>query len=170
MMMRRGVWLWLAGVAVASLVLGLAVSSFVDLRNDFERADRRAESRAEDVDALRSQLIELGETPDVETPARGETGEVGERGPRGDTGEQGEPGQIGPQGPPGPVGSQGPAGPAGADGVPGADGADGAPGPAGPAGETGPPGPAGPSCPEGYSLQPDVIRGDEVLLCTRDVP
>lgn len=83
---RFGTVVWLLAVLVGSLLLAGAIAAFVDLRTDFERADARAESRADDVEALRSQLIELGETPDVETPDRGETGDRGPQGERGEVG------------------------------------------------------------------------------------
>lgn len=168
MRVRPGAFLWIVGMLVTALLIGLAVSSFLDLRSDFEQANDEAASRADDVEALRSQLIALGETPDVETPARGETGEQGERGPQGIAGRDGAAGPAGPVGATGPAGEQGPAGPEGPAGPAGADGAAGVPGEPGPPGPAGPQGPAGPNCPSGYSLQPDTIRGDEVLLCTRD--
>ena len=56
----------------------------------------------------------------------------------------------------------------GVDGTDGRDGADGAdstvPGPKGDQGDPGAP------CPEGYSWQPDTLKGDEVLVCTKDAP
>ena len=174
---KPGGILWLATVLVVGLLLGSAMASIWQLRQDFEQAQ-------EDRDALRAQVVDLGETPVAPGPA-GETGDQGPPGPRGEPGRDGRDGRDG-ESPPclllpsQCVGPAGPQGPAGEDGADGQDGAPGEQGPAGPAGEPGPAGPEGPqgpagpqgepgpSCPEGYSLQPDLLRGEEVLVCTRD--
>lgn len=141
---------WVAAVVVVCILLGSALASVWQLRQDFEQAD---DERA----ALRAQVLDLGETPVVPGPA-GEAGEQGPAGPRGEPGRDGrdgrdgvsppcllEPGRcVGPQGPPGRDGEdgrdgqdsivpgpQGPRGPAGADST--------VPGPPGPQGDSGPP-------------------------------
>jgi hypothetical protein len=108
-----------------------------------ENADQAAA-----VEALRAQLLALGEEPvvgPVETIA-GEQGERGDRGPRGPRGRDGADGEDGLNGADGIDGAPGPAGEAGATGATGPQGETGATGPAGPQG------PAGPACPEGFTL------------------
>lgn len=153
--------MWAAAVLVAGVLLGSGLASIYTLRQDFaDTTEALATAReerghlADDVDALRSQLIDLGQKPTVPAPKPGERGEPGGQGAQGQRGEPGRDGRdgitpacwfiesqcvgaAGPQGgigPAGPSGPAGPAGPAGADGAPGPAGADGAPGPAGPQG------------------------------------
>jgi hypothetical protein len=175
MKVRPGAFLWIAGMLAAALLIGLAVSSFLDLRNDFDRADALAAARAHDVEALRSQLIALGETPDVETPARGETGEQGPPGEDGQDGEDATFDQIAaavaswffanpPVDQPDPDDPEIQDPEIQDDEVQDAEIQD----PEVQDPEVDDPDPDSPPCPSGYSLQPDVIRGDEVLLCTRD--
>lgn len=175
--MRRikpGGIMWLATVLVVGLLLGSAMASIWQLRHDFEQAQ-------EDRAALRAQVLDLGETPVAPGPA-GERGDEGPPGPQGERGRDGrdgvdgespaclfEPGRcVGPAGPAGPQGPAGRDGVDGQDGTPGEPGPAGEQGPAGPAGPQGPQGEPGPDCPDGYSLQPDLLRGEEVLVCTRD--
>lgn len=156
-------------VLVPSLLLG---AGLVWVTTELEDGRR-------DRDVLREQLLDLGETPRV-GPA-GEPGTIGDIGPRGPAGRDGDDGRDGRDGRDGitpacwfeatqcrgVAGAPGPAGVDGRDGVDGMDGASGVPGPPGPAGASGPP---GPTCPAGYSLQPDRIRGEDVMVCTRDDP
>lgn len=180
--MRRALTVVL--VLIAGVLGGLVVGEVTHQGRQLERVlDENDELRAVD-QALRDQLVQAGEDPNVDLPP----GEPGDRGPQGEPGEDGRTpacwftagqcqGAQGPAGATGAAGPMGPAGPIGPPGVNGTDGVDGAPGPSGPPGPQGepglpgPPGPQGepgPSCPVGYSLQPDTVRGDEVLLCTLD--
>lgn len=159
--MRRhaAVWLVVAAVALAGALLGWGIGWIV---NELEQL--RDDNRT-----LYAQLESHNIEPDVDAPP-GEPGSPGEQGPEGEKGERGEPGRDAK-----PLTDEQIAvafrafmadrplarGPAGEDGQ---DGADGAPGPQGPAGTQGP---AGPSCPTGYTLQPDTLRGDDVLICKR---
>lgn len=115
------------------------------------------EQRNQDIEALRDQVFELGETPVVAPPTPGATtpprdGRDGEDGKDGIDGQSATSEQIASAvatwcaangnciGPPGRPGS---------DGREGTDGRDSTtPGPPGPQGERGP---AGPVCPDGYS-------------------
>jgi hypothetical protein len=148
-----------------TVLLAMALAALVDLTREVQAARQEAAVRAEqrdrfaaDVEALREQLLALGQTPRVDPPQ-------GERGLRGERGLPGEAGSVGPAGPAGPVGPQpspipgppGPAGPSGADGQDGAPGAPGAPGPPGPQGEPGPQGsqgPAGSPAPSRFTCTP----------------
>lgn len=182
--MRRpspGSLLFAAVIITIGVLVGLGVGSILGLRSDFETADNARTELANDVIELRAQLLALGEVPDAPPPKPGERGEQGAPGSAGQDGEDGKDGRDGRDGEDGEdgesppclllptrcVGAQGPAGPAGADGADGQDGANGATGPAGPQGPQGPPGPSGQTCPDGYTLQPALVQGDEVLVCTR---
>lgn len=159
----------LAVVAVAAfaVLLGLVAGQVVTQGDRLEDSEQDRVALAEDVEALRSQLLEMGVRPSAPPPTagergeRGERGDRGERGPRGEAGEPGPPGAPGAPGPagppgedstiPGPAGPAGPAGPPGPAGAPGAPGADSTvPGPPGPQGEP------GPACPETH--EPAVIE------------
>lgn len=142
-------------VLAVGVLLGLVVGEVVAQGNRLDRtrselahaeADRQA--LAADQEALRDQLIDLGEEP-VVGPA-GVPGEPGERGPMGPPGRDGRDGQ---DGAPGPAGPQGEQGPAGVDGVDGAQGPQGEPGPTGPEGLPGEPGPQGPQGEPGPAVE-----------------
>jgi hypothetical protein len=149
-------------LTVAAL-LALVLSALVDLTREVQAARQEAAVRAEqrdrfaaDVEALREQLLALGQTPRVDPPP-GMPGPRGERGVPGARGERGIPGRS-IVGPPGPTGSPGPPG---RDSV--VPGPRGEPGPAGPAGEKGDrgepgpqgsPGPAGSPAPSRFTCTP----------------
>lgn len=162
---------WLVAVLVVGILVGSVVGTVIGQGHDLNRANRERAGLASDVSALRSQLLALGEKPKVGPPGdRGDTGDRGERGERGRPGRDGRDGVDGitpacvflPGECVGPAGPAGPQGAAGVDGQDGTDGVAGAPGPAGPQG------PPGSSCPDGYSLQPDTLRGNDVMVCTKD--
>lgn len=120
-------------------------------------ADEAAAQRAEEVEALRQQVLALGEEPVVSpppaTPVKGDAGETGPRGP-GPTAEQiaaAVAEYCAANG--GCIGAAGSNGLPGVNGKDGEDGNDGAPGAAGATGPAGPAGPAGPTCPTGYEPQ-----------------
>lgn len=120
-MRRILVALLTAGVAV---LLGFVVGELTAQGNRLDEAVADRQQMAGDVEALREQLLDVGQVP-VVGPAgeAGMRGEEGERGPRGFPGRDGAPGPAGPQGEPGPAGPQGeagPIGPAGPQGEPGA--------------------------------------------------
>lgn len=216
--MRR-FWQWVlgaVGVLVIGALLGAVLAEVVDQQRDLEEARDANAALSESVDALRDQVLDLGETPEAPPPEPAERGERGVQGPRGPRGRAPTTAEVtqavsaylranppqpgrppseaeiiaavatycadntcdGPPGPPGPAGADsavpGPAGPAGPAG-PGpsdeqvaaavtayCDARNGCTGPQGPQGEP------GPSCPEGYSLQPSTVRGDDVVVCTRE--
>lgn len=192
----------LAYVLGVLLLVALAVSigwlfaAQVTTRDDLDAAVENLSSAqalndrlAQDVDGLRSQLLDEGITPEA-PPAgvtveaiqgeRGEPGETGLAGRDGRDGTDGVDGASGPAGPQGPVGPQGPAGRDGIDGTDGVDGVngqDGAPGPPG-ADSTvpGPQGPAGPGvvvgaeCAPGYVWQERQLAGDDTIVCTKAAP
>jgi hypothetical protein len=168
--MRRLPWRVAGAVGLYLLVAGLlalVVATLIDLTGEVQGTRQEAVERgqqrddlAADVEALRQQLLELGQAPVVEPPTDPVVveGERGERGPAGESivgppGPRGEPGQSipGPQGPagrdstvPGPPGADSTvAGPRGERGEPGAAGEPGedstTPGPQGERGEQGPP-------------------------------
>jgi hypothetical protein len=164
-MMRRPTWRVVLAVALYVIVAGLlalVVVALLNLTREVEGTRQEAAVRgqqrddlAADVEALRQQLLELGQAPVVEPPADPVVveGERGERGPAGESvigppGSRGEPGQS-IVGPPGPAGRDSTIpGPPGRDStVPGPRGERGEPGPAGEPGEDsttpGPPGPQG---------------------------
>lgn len=138
MITRRAIVMFAAVVAIAGLILGGAVFSVVDLRDEVN-------DLADDREVLAAQLENEGITPAVENvePAQGVPGEKGDRG------EQGLPGRPGPPGPPGPTGMVGPQGDEGVPGDPGAAGPAGESGPVGEPGVTGPSGPQGEPGPAG---------------------
>ncbi len=166
----------LLAVTVTFLLLALLYwqsdrrADHLDSRADNLVADRAAQAEVIDelasgLDATRSQLLELGETPaapDPDVTVREIIREVGATGAQGVQGIQGPAGRdgrdgitpacwfeesqcVGPQGPPG------------EDGVDGEDGTDSTvPGPQGPAGQDGEDGAPGPACPAGY--EPRVME------------
>jgi hypothetical protein len=133
-----------------TVLLAMALAALVDLTREVQAARQEAAVRAEqrdrfaaDVEALREQLLALGQTPRVDPPP-GERGLRGERGVPGARGERGIPGRsiVGPPGPtgsPGPPGRDsvvpGPRGETGPKGDPGEDST--VPGPQGERGEPG---------------------------------
>lgn len=172
----------LAAVTVTFLLLALLYwqsdrrADRMDSRADNLVADRAAQAElidelASGLDATRSQLLELGETPDAPDPDVTVREIIREVGATGATGSQGIQGVAGRDGRDGItpacwfeesqcVGPQGPAGEPGQDGADGVDGQDGAdstvPGPQGPAGQDGEDGAPGPACPPGY--EPRVME------------
>ena len=192
----------LAYVLAVLLLVGLSVSigwlfaAQVTTRDDLDAvssdlsaAQALNDQLAQDVDGLRSQLLDEGIMPEA-PPAgvtveaiqgeRGEPGETGLAGRDGRDGTDGADGAPGPAGPQGPVGPQGPAGRDGIDGTDGVDGQDGAPGPQGPPGADstvpGPQGPAGPGvvvgaeCFPGYVWQERQQLGDDTIVCSKVQP
>lgn len=170
---------WVGPIAVSALVaLGgwWTLSSVGDLQDEAAEAQTARELLAEDVDALRGQVLELGETP-VAPPADDTVERVqGERGEQGLPGPSGPPGPRGPQGIPGIQGLTGPTGPPGASitgpegpaGEPGTDGADGE-SIVGPQGPEGPPGPAGEDGEDGRGLtgDPEILLRDDGVCVLR---
>lgn len=160
MRLRRGAVLWMLAVLAVGVLAGWGLAAVLTLRSD--------------ITTLRAQLFDLGETPKV-GPA-GNRGDRGDTGDRGERGERGRPGRDGRDGVDGitpacwflPSQCVGPAGRDGKDGLNGTNGVDGTDGKDGTNGVDGKDGQPGPSCPAGYSLQPSTIRGDDVLVCTRD--
>ncbi|MEN0021978.1 MAG: hypothetical protein AAGC61_01765 [Microbacterium sp.] len=121
-----------------------------------EQAAAESEQRGQDIEALRDQVYELGETPVVAPPTPGPSAPPSTRDGR--DGEDGEDGQDGQNATPAQIAAAvaewcaangnciGATGRPGADGNDGRDGQDSVvPGPMGPQG------PAGPVCPEGYT-------------------
>jgi cell division protein FtsB len=151
---RRELLLLLCAVTVAVL-LGVLLAAVINLRADFQEqkdtADARATQRdrlAQDVDALRDQLLALGQTPKVgPAPTPAERGERGERGLAGRDGQT----IVGPPGPPGRMPSPIP-GPPGRDGRDGADST--APGPKGDKGDKGDPGSPASPAPSHFTCTP----------------
>lgn len=147
---------WVGPILVALLVAAAGwwtLTAVADLQDTATEGQIARELLAQDVDALRDQVLELGETPvapsadDTVERVQGERGErgipgppgpVGPVGPRGPQGLHGIIGEVGPQGPAGEsvTGPQGPAGEPGSDGVDG-ESIVGPEGPQGPAGEPG---------------------------------
>jgi hypothetical protein len=176
--MRLHITRWRAAAAtvvvIVGLVLGYTVAQVIE--NDRRTTDLVHENRdlRVNTEALRAQIVALGEepvvgpTPDPVVGERGPAGTNGRDGRDGADGEDGEDGAdgedgiagalgpVGATGPAGPAGPQGEAGPAGPQGATGETGPAGAAGPQGPAGATGATGPAGPACPDGYT--PTVIE------------
>ncbi|HEU4544074.1 MAG TPA: hypothetical protein VFR23_23290 [Jiangellaceae bacterium] len=147
---------WVGPILVAVLVAAAGwwtLTAVADLQDSATEGTIARELLAQDVNALRDQVLELGEEP-VAPPADDTVERV-----QGERGEQGIPGPPGPVGPPGPRGERGPqgemglrgiegppgesiVGPQGEPGEPGSDGVDGESivgpeGPQGPAGEPG---------------------------------
>lgn len=153
--------IWVLVVGLAALLIGVAIASFLALRNDAIQSQKQSAALAGDVATLSKQIEDMGAKPAVEPPKdiEGVPGPQGERGPRGPAGydgfdgrdgEDGRDGQDGQDGAPGPAGPRGERGATGSTGPPGPAGE---PGPAGPQGEPGEdstvPGPAGPPGPQG---------------------
>lgn len=158
--MRRPTTRTVLGVALGALIvvgLGYLLAALINLTGEVR--DQRQEERARegmraalasDVEALRSQLLALGQVPDAGPPppelVPGPAGPAGLPGPQGSPGAPGTPGAdgqafIGPPGIAGDEGSPGADGAAGDDGEPGQDGADSTvPGPSGADGADGAPG------------------------------
>lgn len=140
---HRLMWLLLGVVLVGLAVLGVAVLSFMDQKNELQRS----------VTALAEQVTSLGGTPVVQPPgipgptgAAGTDGRDGRDGTDGTTAPcatepaqcRGEPGRTGPPGDTGEVGETGPPG-QDATGVPGQPGVPGQTGQKGDTGQQGPP-------------------------------
>jgi Collagen triple helix repeat (20 copies) len=96
------------------------------------------------LDALASQLSELGRRVTALEERTPIPGPIGGPGPQGPVGLKGDKGDSGPQGPPGPEGKKGEPGPQGPAGLKGDKGDPGPQGPPGPEGKKGEPGPQGP--------------------------
>lgn len=133
--MRRPSWRVVVGALVYLTLAGLialVVVSLIELTREVQATRQEAAMRGEQrddlaraVEALRGQLLSLGETPKIGPPAEPIPGPVGDRGERGVPGRDGR-SVVGPAGPapPGPMPSPIP-GPPGRDGRDGKDGKDG---------------------------------------------
>jgi len=168
------------GLAVVTLLiflileLGRASEQIKYLDSASTARDRAIAALASGDSQLRAQVTSLGGTPKVPSPqvvisgiagaagAQGLPGVNGSPGVAGSAGPVGSPGAPGPSGAPGSPGMAGPSGPAGPQGVAGPQGE---PGQQGVQGDQGIQGSPGPNCPDGYSLQPEVINGHDALVC-----
>lgn len=158
--MRRPATTTALGVAIGALIvvgLGVLLASLINLTGSVREQEQAEKPRAEmraalaaDVEALRSQLLALGQVPDAGPPAAVQPGPPGREGRAGPPGRPGDPGADGAAfvGPPGAPGAPGGAGSPGASGTTGQSGADSTvPGPSGADGRDGAdstvPGPSG---------------------------
>lgn len=161
---------WTSLLVIVLVAVGVLASVWVQRDNEELRGENRDLHAV--VGALSAQVEGLGGEPLVDAPPlqgiEGERGAEGRDGRDGRNGIDGGPGLTPPCyfAPTQCVGAPGRDGIDGQDGTDGVDGADSTV--PGPKGDKGDPGPAGTPCPEGYSWQTDTLRGDDVVVCTRD--